>query len=115
MWLSGFIWLIFLYTTTLKSFWQRKDLLLKTEDCPYPGHEAGWEGQQRADGQNDEGQLPAVNKADDEAGEEGCNVLEEERNLVSDAVLYLVDVTARQSSEADCSMSLDESYLHQAN
>ncbi len=61
--------------------------------CTYEGHESSSSDQQWADRQDDQGQFPAVHKANDDASEEGTDPLEEVAHLVTNAILNLVDVT----------------------
>jgi len=64
----------------------------------YPGHDSTADSKQRTDGENNQCQLPTVNEADNEAGKERRDVLEEEGELVADAVFNLIHVTARNNN-----------------
>ena len=59
----------------------------------YLSHDATGYSQQRTDGKDHKRQLPAVDKSDDETGEEGRHVEEELAQLLTDAVLDLFNVT----------------------
>ena len=58
----------------------------------YPVHESGSDGDYWAAGQDDQRQQPAVVEADDNAGDSLAGELYEIAHLVSDTVLYLIDV-----------------------
>lgn len=63
----------------------------------HPAEEGGRKAQQRADREDDEGQLPTFGEADDEGDKEGGEGLDECPHLVSYALLDLIDVTVDRS------------------
>lgn len=57
---------------------------------------SSWYSEQRAYGKDYEGQLPAFDKANDDASEKRGKRLNEHAKLIPDAFIYFVDITAEE-------------------
>ena len=62
-------------------------------------HDSPGNGKQWTDRQDNKSQLPTIYEADDEAGNKGWEILEQQRQFVSDAFLNLVNVTEESQTE----------------
>lgn len=61
--------------------------------CSHHGHESGSQAYKRAHSYDHQGELPAPDEAHHEPEDEGGDPLDEDRHLVSNGVVDLVDVT----------------------
>lgn len=59
----------------------------------YLGDKSSNDNHERGESEHDEGEFPVVGEGDDEAGEELSGVLNEQRHLITDALLYTLQVT----------------------
>lgn len=60
----------------------------------YLTEKSGWNAQHRAHSQDDEGEFPAFDEADDEGCDEGGVSLDQHSRLVTNTLLDLIDITA---------------------
>ena len=78
-----------------------------TAQCEsYQSHESSPYTNQRTGCDDDQGELPSLHEAHEEATHEGGEALDEDAHLVRDRIVYLIDVTVMHQGPKQTSLCL---------
>lgn len=87
------------FTFTIVYCWPRsrpfihRNMLKKKPHWTHLTVKCCWNAQYWTEGHDDQGELPAFSKANDEGGKEGAELLDQHSQLVSNSLLDLIDIT----------------------